>query len=221
MAKKGFGTNFHKIYKEKAGLYHAFSSAEFFTSDLKKKIDSLLSGKTLLDIACGTCHKTNNYSKYFDKVYALDKSAILLNYAREKCQNNKKFNYILSDASKIPLLDESVDTILITWGSFPLTRTIKEMKRVLKKNGRIIRIGAIGLDEFTALFPAFSLRRINTINNTFRKHGFAIDEYAVSIRFNSLGSAKKVLSMITGANPEKITTQNFTHRTALCYYIKL
>lgn len=221
MTKKGFGTNFHTVYKEKADLYHAFSASEFFTNDLKKKINSLLTGKVLLDVACGTCHKTNIYSKYFDKVYALDKSATLLSYAREKYQNNKKLNYILANADKIPLLDASVDTILITWGSFPLTKTIKEIKRVLKKNGCIIRIGAIGLDDFTALFPAFSSRRIGTINNTFRKHSFIIDEYNVNIRFDSLESAKEILGTITGTNPRKINTRNFIHKIALCYYTKL
>jgi len=114
MTKKGFGTNFHKIYREDAELYHTFSAAEFFSEKLEEKIKKLLIGGTLLDVACGTCHKADLYSKYFDKVFALDLSKLLLEYAKEKYNKNRKLNFIWSTAAKIPLLDESVDNILVT-----------------------------------------------------------------------------------------------------------
>ena len=47
------------------------------------------------------------------------------------------------------LLNESINTIVITWGSFPLSQTLREMKRVLKNGGSILRIGACVEYEFT------------------------------------------------------------------------
>ncbi len=217
---KGFGTNFHRVYKEDAELYHAFSGAEVFSPELEKKINDLLIGKTLLDVACGTCHKTNAYSKYFEKVFALDFSHLLLDSARNRYSNNKKLNFIWSSAAKIPLLDESVDTILVTWGSFPLTKGIMEMQRVLKKGGRIIRIGACKEDEFTTLFPLFSSKRITTINNTFEKFGFMVEQQKVAIEFKSIKEARDILSRITGVSEKRINQSKFEHAVALCYYTK-
>lgn len=220
MSKRGFGTNFHKVYKEDAELYHTFSASEVFSKELKDKIEKKLAGRTLLDIACGTCHKTNIYSKYFDEVFALDFSKSLLEYARRKYADNNKMNYIWSSAAKIPLLDESVDTILVTWGSFPLTKTIKEMQRVLKGGGSIIRIGAFRKDDFTTLFPNYSQKRINSINNTFRKLGFTVEPQIVNIEFKNDAEAKKTLSKITGSKATKINKSRFEHVVALCYYTK-
>ncbi|PIQ66723.1 MAG: hypothetical protein COV95_02560 [Candidatus Zambryskibacteria bacterium CG11_big_fil_rev_8_21_14_0_20_40_24] len=218
--KRGFGTNFHKVYKENADLYHIFSVSEVFSKELKDRIKSKLTGGILLDIACGTCHKTNFYSKYFDKVFALDFSKPLLEYARKKYVDNDKINYIWSSAAKIPLLDESVDNILITWGSFPPSKTIREMQRVLKSGGGIVRIGAFKKDDFTTLFPDYSQKRINSINNIFRKFGFTIEPQIVDINFKNNTEAKKILSRITGAKAIKINKFKFEHTVALCYYTK-
>ena len=220
MIKKGFGTNFHKIYKEDADLYHTFSASEIFSRELKDKIKSKLIGGILLDIACGTCHKTNFYSKYFKKVFALDFSKALLDYARKRYSTNNKLNYIWSTAGRIPLLDESVDNILVTWGSFPLTKTLKEMQRVVKSGGSIIRIGAFVKDDFTTLFPNYNQKRINNINNTFRKFGFKIEPYIVNIRFKNNAEARRILSKVTGSKVSKINKSKFEHTVALCYYTK-
>ncbi|MEN9560732.1 MAG: hypothetical protein RIQ56_5, partial [Candidatus Parcubacteria bacterium] len=139
MIKRGFGTNFHKIYQSNPDTYHAFSSSEQFSSRLNARIKELCSPGILLDVACGTGHKTNLFSKFFEKAFALDYSAPLLTFARQKYGSNKKLNFIWSTAAHIPLLDESVDTVLITWGSFPLSQTMREMKRVLKTRGCILR----------------------------------------------------------------------------------
>lgn len=220
MSKKGFGTNFHKVYNEDPELYHDFSKAEIFSKGLKEKIKTSLKGDILLDVACGTCHKTNIYSEHFEKVFALDYSKPLLEYAKNKYSSNKKINYIWSSAANIPLLDESVDSIIVTWGSFPLSKTIIEMKRVLKKGGTIVRIGAYKKDEFTSLFPSFSSRRINYINSTFKRQGFIVTEELVNIEFESTSEAKRILSKITGSSSKKINKNKFEHTISLCYYKK-
>lgn len=220
MEKRGFGTNFHKVYGSDPTTYHTFSAAEHFTQGLNKKIRELSSSGTLLDIACGTCHKTSLFSKNFLKVFALDHSKPLLDFGRQKYGHNKKLNFLWSTAAHIPLLEESVDTILVTWGSFPLSKTLREMKRVLKKGGSILRIGAIKEDEFTTLFPSFDITRINRINRAFVQQGFTIEPHMVTIRFRDINEARTILSKVTGAPKRKIHSLVFKHQVVLCYYRK-
>lgn len=220
MVTRGFGTNFHKIYASDADVYHRFSAAEFFSKKLKARLQSLERGDVLLDLACGTCHKTDEASARFEKVYALDYSHELLRYAAQKYQKNQKLHFLWSSAANIPLLDETVDTILVTWGSFPLTKTLREMKRVLRSGGTILRIGAYKEDEFTTLFPKFSKERIRRINNIFKRNGFVLEEHEVEIRFPDLKSARHVLSKIVGAPANAIKKSSFKHTVVLCYYKK-
>lgn len=220
MTKRGFGTNFHKVYGSNPEVYNKFSSAEHFSPKLNKRIHELLSPGVLLDVACGTAHKTNLLSKSFEKVFALDYSAPLLTFAAQKYGRNKKINFLLSTAAHIPLLDESVDTVVVTWGSFPLSRTLVEMRRVLKSDGSILRIGACVEDEFTTLFPSFDKRRIDRINNTFIAQGFTIEHHEVAIRFKNLEEARGILAKIIGVSEEAINKKTFKHKVVLCYYKK-
>ena len=220
MKKRGFGTNFHNVYDSDAETYHSFSKIEHFSRKLSIKIHSFLTSGTLLDIGAGTCHKTNLFSNSFDTVYALDYSKSQLEFARSKYNLNKKLHFLWASATDIPLLDESVDSIIITWGSFPLSEGIKEMMRVLKKGGFIVRIGVVAEDDFTKLFPAFDIGRVNRINQTFKKYGFTIERHKVAIRFRNLAEAKRVLTKITGTDALKIKRTNFEHEVALCYYRK-
>lgn len=218
--KRGFGTNFHKVYAEQAKLYHEFSSSEEFSTDLHQRLISLFQGKVLLDLACGTCHKANLYSKYFEKVYALDLSQSLLQHGKDLYSKNTKLNFLLSSAANIPLLDKSVDTILITWGSFPLRKTLREIKRVLRPGGVVLRIGADGLDNFTAMFPKFDARRINRIKNVFKKDGYIIEQHKVKISFKDIARAKVVLSKILGVDPTMVKDKTVIHRISLSIYTK-
>lgn len=118
------------------------------------------------------------------------------------------------------LLDGSVNTVVVMWGSFPLSRTLREMKRVLKTGGSILRIGACMEDEFTTLFPSFDVKRINRINKTFLSQGFIIEYHEILIRFKNLKEAKEILSEIIGVSKGKIKKVVFNHKVALCYYKK-
>jgi len=217
--KRGFGTNFHSVYKNSPELYHLFSMAEVFSPKLHKRLEKLFVGDVLLDVACGTCHKTNKFSKNFSKVYALDISSALLDYGRKMYGKNEKFNFILSSAAQIPLLDKSVDTVFISWGSFPLTKTLREIKRVLKPGGIVLRIGASGEDNFTKLFPDFDLKRIKRIQRQFESNGFKKETHDVHIRFRDIKAAKKILSRIIKIKPQKIISKDLRHDIVLHYYV--
>ncbi len=214
---KGFGTNFHKIYIENAKLYNDFSSAEIFSTELSQKIESLFVGEVALDVGAGTCHKTNIFSSFFDKIYGLDPSKELLDFARDKNSNNRKIEYLLASADHIPLLDNSVDVIISTWASLPLEEAISEMKRVCKPNGNIIRIGTTVIDEFTSMFPEYSMDRINYVNEYFRNQGFVEEVHDVLIKFEDLQKAKNILSLVLGIDKDLVLKSEYVHEVVLHY----
>jgi ubiquinone/menaquinone biosynthesis C-methylase UbiE len=219
--KRGFGTNFHSVYKDSPKIYHTFSSAEIFSLDLLSRLKELFIGDVMLDVACGTCHKANMLSEYFKKVYCLDVSKSLLDLGRQEYEKNEKLNFILSSADNIPLLEKSVNTIFVSWGSFPLAKTIKEMKRVLAPKGVILRIGASGQDDFTRLFPKFDIKRIKRIQKQFEKEGFQKEEYDVNIVFDNIDIARGVLSEILHINKKDIKSKVLKHRIVLYNYKNL
>jgi len=218
--KAGFGTNFHSIYRGEPRLYHAFSSAEFFSLALNRRLRETFTGNVLLDIACGTCNKTILFSRYFKKVYALDASYSLLSYGRELYGKNKKFEFLLASANHIPLLDNTVDTIVITWGSFPLSESLREIKRVLKPGGVALRIGVWGKDEFTSLFPAFDMKRVKRIQKQFESAGFRKEKHLTTISFKNLRDAKHILRKVVGAKEEDIKIKTLHHWVVLHYFRK-
>lgn len=218
--KRGFGTNFHGVYGEKPDVYHEFSSAEVFSKELEKRMLSMMTGDTMLDIACGTCHKTHKFSKKFKKVFALDKSHALLEKAKAEYGENAKLNFLCCSADNIPLLDNSIDTIVITWGSFPLTKTLREIDRVLKPGGTAMRIGIEGKDEFTELFPKLDIKRVRRIQKQFRTAGFNQESFHVDIQFSDIQKAKEILSQVTGSPKPKIKKNNYVHNIVLHSYTK-
>ncbi len=214
---KGFGTNFHQVYAENAKIYNDFSAAEIFSDELSQKLQDLFFGKTAIDIGCGTCHKTNMFSDQFDQMYALDTSKELLSFARNKYSSNNKLNFIVASAAQIPLLDDSVDTVVSTWASIPLEEAIAEMKRICRNGGNIIRIGTTMIDDFTTMFPKYSLDRVQYVNEYFRNQGFTEEIHDVLIQFTDLDSAKNILSIVLGINPEVVTEKEYIHKVVLHY----
>lgn len=118
------------------------------------------------------------------------------------------------------MLDNSVDTVFISWGSFPLKETLREIDRVLKPNGIAIRIGVLGKDDYTSLFPKFDLKRLRRINREFERANYTKEEHVVTIKFSTLKLAKKVLSKVLKVKTNKITAHTILHKVVLYSYIK-
>lgn len=93
--------------------------------------------KYVLDLGCGYGRYTKLISKYTDKIIGLDISQRWLDYAKKQCPHIK---FILADAHKIPLEDNTFDAI-VSIGLFEYVErnaVIKEMRRVLKNDGLCI-----------------------------------------------------------------------------------
>ena len=85
----------------------------------------------VLDIGCGTCPHLNSAA------VGLDISLPMLNEAKKKGNRN----LVQGKAEQLPFPDKSFDTILCIFTVLNLCdieKTVNEMKRILKKNGRIL-----------------------------------------------------------------------------------
>ena len=118
----------------------------------KLVIDNSNIASTALDIGCGDGIFSFQIAKYFKSLIGLDSSKGLIDIANKKLieygTNNVEF--ILGDASKMPVKSESIDLALNRRGpSF-----YREYYRILRANGLYIEVG-IGEKDAMALKQVF------------------------------------------------------------------
>lgn len=97
----------------------------------------------VLEIGFGSGYNLPFY-KNVKKLYALDPSRQLYNYAKDRIAAcSFPVEYFSFSAESIPLEDNSIDTVVSTWSlcSIPdLTKALSEVKRVLKPEGHFLFI---------------------------------------------------------------------------------
>lgn len=123
-----------------APVYDVF---EILLADVRRDITTTIHpvGKSVLDVGTGTGSLALDLSKTAEKVIGIDLSSEMLEIAKKK---NKKNNltFLLMDASNMNYIDEEFDIVTISLGlhDMPLeirTLVLKEVKRVLKSNGKL------------------------------------------------------------------------------------
>jgi len=97
---------------------------------------------TVLEIGVGSGLNFPFYGDQVERVFGLDPSARLLSFARKRAAAFKMpIELFLGSATAIPLPDNSVDTIVMTWTlcSIPDTaKALAEMRRVLRPQGQLL-----------------------------------------------------------------------------------
>ena len=95
------------------------------------------------DLGCGSGYFTLPLAAKAKKVYGIDVQKEMIDFVREKIRKLKIKNVklLLSKPEEIPLKDESINLLLTvnTLHEFDdKERMIEEMKRVIKKDGRVL-----------------------------------------------------------------------------------
>lgn len=108
----------------------------------RNKIVPLAEG-VVLDIGIGSGLNIPFYNKSKIKyLYGLDPSKELIEIAKLLADKNLlKIEFLECGAENIPLLDNSIDTVLITYTMCTIpdvTLSISEIRRVLKNNGKLL-----------------------------------------------------------------------------------
>lgn len=96
--------------------------------------DSLVKGKVVLDIACGSGYGTKLLAQNAKKVYGVDIDKDTVAYA-EKHYGAKNIEYRVGDGESIPLEDNSVDVVI----TFETIEHIKDYKRFMDEVRRVLK----------------------------------------------------------------------------------
>jgi ubiquinone/menaquinone biosynthesis C-methylase UbiE len=139
----------------KISLYSIFIDP--LLRDLRKFVISfgeIKKGEKVLDVGCGTGDQALHFAKSGAIVAGIDISSEMIKTALEK-KKKEKFEDILfqaADATDLPFLDPVFDVALISLvlheiESKKRDKVISEMKRVVKKGGRLIFV------DFNVPFP--------------------------------------------------------------------
>ena len=117
-------------------------------------VDQLkLSGnESVLDVAAGTCAMSRGIAPHARTVTCLDATPAMLEVARSKAAEDHLSNmvFVIGLAENMPFLDESFDVVVtrLSFHHFPeVNRPFEEMRRVLKKGGRLVIIDMEAREE--------------------------------------------------------------------------
>ena len=104
---------------------------------LKDKLISILKDlktETILDCGCGTGYYTEEFSKYFKSIYALDISKYAVKIASKKHNSNNLINYFVASSKQIPIISDSIDAIINIFAPY----FNDEFARILKNEKYLI-----------------------------------------------------------------------------------
>lgn len=127
-----------------------------------------LSGKYILDLGCGTATYTPYLDESFKNVIGLDLSHNNIIIAKEI---NKKSEYVCGDGLNLPFKDCSFDAVFVgqVLHHFPDVKDpLKEINRILKKNGIIYNIEPNGWNPMVTL--KYRKRVFKKEKNSYERH---------------------------------------------------
>ncbi|MBC8487648.1 MAG: class I SAM-dependent methyltransferase [Bacteroidetes bacterium] len=122
-----------------------YDITEFFMGNLRNMVAEKIDAKNtkVIDVACGTGSQSIAFAKKGFSVIGIDISPDMLKKAEKKIKSEYKIKFIQGNVTKIPYKNSKFDVSSISFGLHEMPKklilvVLKEMKRVTKKNGKII-----------------------------------------------------------------------------------
>lgn len=145
MSSEGLVDN-SSVYESDVQLYHQFAMAEDHPGLIANAITHRFHNKTVLDLGCGTGKYIQIFAPLAKEYIAIDRAEAMLCFAQKNAQGLMNVKFLHADAEAIPLKNEAVDLVFSSWGMGAIVddakrvRVLKEIHRVLKKDGEILII---------------------------------------------------------------------------------
>ncbi len=218
----GDTTKFVKSYNVSPQFYNHFCQAEDYKNVVVNYLKKLCNPQktVMLDVGCGTGKYVNILSRYCKKVLGVEPAEQQLKFARETTKKLKISNvrYARGSGEKIPCKNNYADLIIATWVTMCKQCSLVEIKRVLKKDGIIVRVSPCKKDNLTSLFPKLNVEKMKNNNKWFADHGFNIKHCKIVIQFSTLAEARNILSRVIGAKKNKIYKRILEHYIVIQTY---
>ncbi len=207
-----------KAYYENNDNYEIFSLAEDYEKKVANYLENISFKKIVLDAGCGTGKYLNILENNSEKYIGIDLSKNQLEKAKLKSKKNSS-EFICSDLLAIPKEDNTFDLIVSSWVLGTITnidernKVLKELKRVLKKDGLIILIENAENSEFEMIRGHDKDNRTRDYNNWILANGFSLDQKINTyFEFNNLDEARKCFDVIYGEEvSSKIVDKRIEH----------
>ena len=129
-----------RLFSRWAPVYDAF---EIVLGNIRKQVAHEINPTraTILDVATGTGSMAMALSATATEVVGIDLSTAMLHKARSK-RGKRKLTFLQMDASSMTFADETFDIVTISLGLHDMpqairSRVVGEVRRVLKKDGRL------------------------------------------------------------------------------------
>ena len=173
--EKDFHDNLHKGEGERFENRFYKALGNMFT-DFDQEVQSDCKDKNILDYGCGIGLNTEKYLKYSPKkITGVDISEVSLKKARKRFKENENVEFKQDNCENLSLKNESFELI---YGSgvlhhLKLDLAVKEIARVLKKDGKIIFVEPLGTNPIINLYRWMTPKARSHDEHPFKDKDFA------------------------------------------------
>ena len=175
--ERDFHDNLHKGEGERFENRFYKALGNMFV-DFDQEIQNDCKDKNILDYGCGIGLNTEKYLKYLPKkITGVDISEISLQKARKrvKLYENQKVEFKQDNCENLSLENESFELVYGTGvlHHLKLDLAIKEIARVLKKDGKIIFVEPLGTNPIINLYRWMTPKARSQDEHPFNENDFA------------------------------------------------
>ena len=175
--ERDFHDNLHKGEGERFENRFYKALGNMFV-DFDQEIQNDCKDKNILDYGCGIGLNTEKYLKYLPKkITGIDISEISLQKARKrvKLYENQKVEFKQDNCENLSLENESFELVYGTGvlHHLKLDLAIKEIARVLKKDGKIIFVEPLGTNPIINLYRWMTPKARSQDEHPFNENDFA------------------------------------------------
>ncbi|MEN9626670.1 MAG: hypothetical protein RL557_998 [archaeon] len=213
-----------EIYKVGSKVYDSFSSAEDYPEKISKFLSNKVKDKIVLDFGCGTGKFIQSIAPLSKLFIAMDVADNQLKFAKEKIKESNKVKFIKNTPNKIPLESNSVDVIFSAWviggiHNLKIRKSLlEEMKRVLKKDGKIYLIeNDVEGDYKKIVEENHGNQKTEQKLKWLEEHHFRkIESFQTYFQFETLNKAREIFEKIFGEDiASKIKNKKISHNIVI------
>ena len=209
--------NHPEIYRSQADQYDALVTCEDYQHHLLPALQQVLplEGITVAEFGAGTGRLTCLLAPLVRQIHAFDLSPAMLELAVRKLTQSGAHNWqvMVADHRQVNLPDGAADLAISGWSvcyvavdnpqtwSQEISRTLREMERVVHAGGKLVLIETLGTGSTTPNPP----QHLVAYYTWLEEHGFQRSWIRTDYRFKSLAEAQALSAFFFGeAMLEKI-----------------